>query len=354
VLVSLGLLIFGLAVVGLQVSQGLEAARRADQGTKAVMLADTKLAELMAGVIKPENNNDQIKGDFGLLYPGYSWRFKFQPTDMKDFLMVTLDIGYSATQSAAQMQSPDQELDLEEQGVHIVETVYRLLPIPADVNLERDFGFTQEELQKAQDELAGVGGEGGAAAQVGDGGAGAGAAAGLGGADLGSLMALLGPLMAGGSFDPRMLANLPPDTLAQVQPLLEGMFGRGNVGAKGPMDNLTRMMEGRRGGRRGGRGGDRRGNDNNNNTDGGDRDSDDGGRRGGRGRNDNNGDDNAGTGGGTNNNSNNANNGGRGGRSRNQDGGGRNTGGRGGNNNTNGGGGRSQGEIRRNQSRNQR
>jgi hypothetical protein len=65
-------------------------------GTKGVMLAETKMAELSSGVIKPEDNNDEIKGDFGMLYPGYAWRFKFQPTEVNDFLAVALEIGHRA------------------------------------------------------------------------------------------------------------------------------------------------------------------------------------------------------------------------------------------------------------------
>src|SRR5690606_10048695 len=45
-LVSLALLVFGMAYVGLQISNGMRMAREAEIGTKAVMLADTKLAEL--------------------------------------------------------------------------------------------------------------------------------------------------------------------------------------------------------------------------------------------------------------------------------------------------------------------
>ena len=55
-----------------------------------------------------------MKGDFGLVYPGYTWRFKFQPTDVPDLLMVTLEIGYSAHQVAEQKTKPDQEQQFEE------------------------------------------------------------------------------------------------------------------------------------------------------------------------------------------------------------------------------------------------
>ena len=70
VIISMGLLIFGMAVVGLQINAGLDAARTSDIATRAVMLADTKMAELAAGIVKPEKNDDEVKGDFGILYPG--------------------------------------------------------------------------------------------------------------------------------------------------------------------------------------------------------------------------------------------------------------------------------------------
>lgn len=262
VLVSLALLIFGLAVVGMQVNQGLNAAVKAEIGTKGVMLADTKMAELLAGVIVPENNNDEIKGDFGMVYPGYTWRFQFKPTEVPDFLMVTLEIGYSPLQAKSQTDRPDQDLEFDDPDVRVVETLYRLLPIPADVNLERDFGLTQEELDKLN-EIAGgqqVGAEGSAAAAA---AADAAAAAGGGSGqvpstgDLADLLAMIGPMLSG-SFDPRMLASLPQDQLMQLQPILEGLLGRGGVGAQAPPGSrelARQVFGGRRGGGRGGRDG---------------------------------------------------------------------------------------------------
>lgn len=253
VLIALALLIFGLAVVGMQVNKGLDAARAADIGTKGVMLAETKMAELNSGVIVPQDNNDEIKGDFGMLYPGYTWRFKFQPTEVNDFLSVELDIGYSAKQAKMQLDNPDQRLDFDDEGVRVVENVYRLAPIPADVNFERDFGFSKADFDKAQEQADQNGAGGGAATGGGGGGQ-------AGGMDMSQLIALLGPLLAGGSFDPRMIANLPAEQLAQIQPFLQSLLGTGKVDAKGPLENLVQGGGGGRG--RFGRGprGDRNGN----------------------------------------------------------------------------------------------
>src|SRR5687768_11766664 len=59
VIISMGLLIFGMAVVGLQVNAGLDAARSADIGTRAVMLAESKLSEFKGGILQPEKNDDE-------------------------------------------------------------------------------------------------------------------------------------------------------------------------------------------------------------------------------------------------------------------------------------------------------
>ncbi len=170
VLISLALLVFGMSVVGLQINMGLEAARHADLGTKAVMLADSKMAELSAGVVLPEINDEEMTGDFGTLYPGFSWRLRFRPTDEPTFLMVTLDIGYNESVIPTQLASPESELEFEDLGNKIVQTVYRLMPIPADVDLTRDFGLDQDKIAKRM-ELAGLG-AGGAAGELSQEGAG--------------------------------------------------------------------------------------------------------------------------------------------------------------------------------------
>ena len=247
-LVSLALLVFGMAYVGLQISNGMRMAREAEIGTKAVMLADTKLAELRAGVLRPEKNDDELRGDFGSLCPGYTWRVKVEQTETDGLLALRLDIGYSEAGMAEQLENPDRSIDIEDSGTRIVQTAYRLMPIPADVDLARDFGLSEDELEKLTG--AGQGQEGGGAG-------------GEFGGGLADLVESLGGLSALQNFDPRDLANLPPEQFEQISALLEKFLGRDALSnLQSPEDQLRDVMnqERGRGGREGrGRGGRARG-----------------------------------------------------------------------------------------------
>jgi hypothetical protein len=135
------------------------------------------------------------------VYPGYSWRLTIKPTETDNFYMVTLQIGFNAKLAKQQIDDPEMELDIEDEGTKIVRTVYRLFPSPADVNLERDFGLTEEQVEEIADEIP------------------------IPGFDLNSL-------------DPRMLASLPSELLEELLPMLE-TFLRGG----GSLSELRRLGE---------------------------------------------------------------------------------------------------------------
>jgi hypothetical protein len=61
VIVSLGLLVFGMSVVGVQINSALQAARSVGIDTRAMMLTDTLLGELDAGMIRMDANDDEVK-----------------------------------------------------------------------------------------------------------------------------------------------------------------------------------------------------------------------------------------------------------------------------------------------------
>jgi hypothetical protein len=153
VIVSIGLLVFGMAVVGLQVNSGLAAARHTDIKTRALMLIDTKMAELDSGVIRPEGIDDILEGDFGLIYPGYAWRMRFDTTETDDLIMVTLEVGYDEAIAKYQIESGNQEYEIEFEETRVIQTAYRLVTTPAKVDLERDFGFTEEEIAKFAEQV---------------------------------------------------------------------------------------------------------------------------------------------------------------------------------------------------------
>lgn len=220
VIVALGLLVFGLAAVGLQINAGLDAARSADIGSRAVMLVDTKLAELDSGVVRPEGLDDELKGDFGVIYPGYSWRMQFRKTDIEEFYMVTLEIGYNASAVEEQIASPQRELEIDEKGTKIINTVYRLYAKPAVVNLQRDFGFDQTQL----DELA-------------------------------QMVPI--PGFDPSNIDPTAVSQLDPEMLQQLLPIIQEILNQGGnlADLQAAVAEANHAGEKGGGGRRGGRDG---------------------------------------------------------------------------------------------------
>lgn len=271
VILALGLLVAGMAMVGFQVNTALSMARAADLRTRAMMLVDAKMAELDAGVLLPTWIGDELKGYFGIEYPGYSWRMRIKPAEIQNLYLVTLEIGFNESRVQEQIDNPETQIEIDDPGTHILRTVYRLVPKPADVNLQRDFGYTQEEL----DELinAAAGGDPNAAADVQGGGPTGGGGGGGGGAGpMGDMAAMLSQLIQAiassgldlNSINPRDLAQfLDDETLDTLGPLIDMYFGNGMDPSMlpGALDNpmIRNLLDGGRGGR-GGRGaGDRGG-----------------------------------------------------------------------------------------------
>lgn|GEM_PF-659352 len=180
VIVALAILVLGMAAVGLQVSVSMNVARNAEVATRAVMLAESKLAELDAGVSELTPNSE-LEGDFGRQYPGWAWRAYVEPTETPDLNMVTLEVLYKPG-----------VVDYEEMpnfnDMTVVHTSYTLRVTPAVVDLARDFGFTQEALQEAAEQVP-------------------------------------VPGFDPQNIDPRILASLDAETLAEVLPVLMQILG---------------------------------------------------------------------------------------------------------------------------------
>jgi len=252
VVLSFGLLVFGMAMVGLQVRAGLDAARATDMGTRALLLMDTLLAELDSGAILVDTTDEETEGDFGIKAPGFTWRIEVEQTDVENLYMLTLELGFNPGHVEAQRDDPDYEIDFEDEGTSIMRTVYRLYPMPADINMERDYGVTSEDMEKllGMGSSAESGGDestgGGARVEGGGGGGGGGGAApaAFGEGDLASLAAEMGVdlsaldfLFDPAGFDPRMLSQMPEEQFAQLMELLETFMPGGAAalsGAQGP------------------------------------------------------------------------------------------------------------------------
>jgi len=180
VLIALAILILGMAAVGMQVNVGLRVANNSEIATRAVMLAQSKLAELDAGIVQLVPN-EELEGDFGIQYPGWAWRMYVDQTDTPDLNMVTLQVLYKPG-VAFREEVPDYN------QMTIVHTSYTLRATPANMDLRRDFGFTEEQLQEASDSIP-------------------------------------IPNFDPTNIDPGMIAQLDPEVLAEVLPKLMELLG---------------------------------------------------------------------------------------------------------------------------------
>src|SRR5690606_21389268 len=133
---------------------------------RSAMLIETKIAELEAGIVRPEGINDELEGNFGTLYPGYSWSIVAETTENPEVYLLRIEVGYNPAAAQQLIDNPDYTYRFDEPGTRVLQTTYRLYPVPARVEIERDFGLSREELEKflgvlgAQGAVDELGGEG--------------------------------------------------------------------------------------------------------------------------------------------------------------------------------------------------
>lgn len=296
VLLSVALLVLGLAVVGRQLNAGLHSAERTEIGMRAAMLLDNKFDELAAGAIMPDEPfPNEFKGDFWTLdsivggrsvqesvageeplvggrWPGFTWRMRFEESqDIDNLYMVVIQIGYNAGAALEMADSPDYELDIDDKGTHIVREAYRLWVRPAGANFQNDFGFQDEQIEQMLAMMMGMGGgipgdgEGGipgeGAGEIPGGIPGGVPGGGTDSADLGTLQDFLDLYLETGELDFDAIKQLPLEDqqFLMLMRFLETLYGRGDA------EQLQRQMQqfmgrqGRPGGPGRGRDGDRGG-----------------------------------------------------------------------------------------------
>ncbi len=253
VLVSLGLLTFGLSVVGMRIRYALDSARLMNTWSRGILLADAKMAELQAGAVKFKTTDDELKGYFGVRYPGYSWRIRIKPTQTTDLFFVTLHIGFNGRVVESQRDNPEQEIDIDQEGTKIIRTLYRLEPKPADLNLSRDFGIPVDELMN-----------GAAGAETGGGGASGDAAGGAAAAAqgaMGEFMQMVLEFLTAhpellnetGGIDLQAMSELPAEDFQTAMQLMQQFLQTGQ-NFEALQQQFEQSLNGeRQGGRRGGR-----------------------------------------------------------------------------------------------------
>jgi len=271
VIFSMGLLLFGMAVVGGQVVIGLKSAKTADTYIRTVFLVDMVMAELEGGRIRLSDSDSEVlddeqSGGFGLRYPGYSWKMDVEETDIDDLYMIKLDIGYSDADRVAQLEDPEYEIDFEDRE-NVFYTVYRLWAAAPRIDLEGDFGIKEEDIEQFLGSLGLAGALPGL-----DGGEMPGGVPPMDAGALGDLLpgglpgdsgdldvsAVLELLTRQEGFDPRDLADMLGEQGGEFAELLQQVLGGGanlnDLLGQVDVNDLMNMLNGGGGGIRSNRG----------------------------------------------------------------------------------------------------
>lgn len=146
VVLAIGLLLLGLSVIGGQIQSSQDAAYDARDMARYLMLVDMKLAELDAGLVPFDQEADQeVEGDFTRRFPDYGWRMRLDPTVTENLWLITLEILYNPRETIEDEFEPD--------DAEVVHKVYLMRSTPPQVDLQADYGLTDEAIANLSDQL---------------------------------------------------------------------------------------------------------------------------------------------------------------------------------------------------------
>ncbi len=151
VVLALGLLILGMAIIGMQIQDAFEAAHDSHRMLRAINLAESKISELDAGLIidLDEAVDDDLEHEFGRLFPNYGWRIRLEPLqDTPELWALRLDILFQYREDV------EEEFDFDE--AEIVFTTRTLRTNPPTIDPQRDFGADEDALENLTEALAGT------------------------------------------------------------------------------------------------------------------------------------------------------------------------------------------------------
>lgn len=198
--VAISILLVAMAVVGATFRNGSQNVMLAERMNQAELLTERLLTELDVGLIPlniPEQGmpNEELSGWFGEdAPPDMSWKLEITSDEnLPDMLKVGVSIFLGDPEA-----SDDQHQRLL--------TTYVVRVIPRPINLETDFGFTQEQMDQLTDAIPGG-------------------------------AAIFDPTQ----FDPRTIASLDIETLRELLPALIQALGGGMLG--GQLDSILQAAQ---------------------------------------------------------------------------------------------------------------
>ncbi len=142
VIIAFSIMVFAMAVLGAQLYSGMRTTAQAEEITQAGQLADRMLAlvELEPNTVQQFFEQKEMDGDFDEQYPGWFWRATVEPlsdNDDEQLGMVTIEI----------LHQTDSEQRDSIDGARIVRTLHMLKANPAKIDLAKDFGVPEEQLE---------------------------------------------------------------------------------------------------------------------------------------------------------------------------------------------------------------
>lgn len=150
IIMALTIMIAVMAFVGGQMVSGIRMTSFADQQTRVSSLADRVLTLLELDMESVERlfAETEADGDFGDQHPGYFWRAKLDPTELDGLGQISIEILYQ--------QDPALQDDIE--SASVVRELHLLKADPGRIDLEADFGFSEDQLAQFEEmmPLAGV------------------------------------------------------------------------------------------------------------------------------------------------------------------------------------------------------
>lgn len=115
-ILALLLIAMGIGAIGTLLRSTMQSVRQSQIRTRAMLLAESKLAELQAGLL---DLTEQDSGDFDDRPPGFTWSMTVEPTITPELQLVSIDLNYENpteqfTYSLRRLYSKSLNLSLEQ------------------------------------------------------------------------------------------------------------------------------------------------------------------------------------------------------------------------------------------------
>lgn len=149
VIVALVILTAALGLLGAELVAGLRMTAFADEQARANQLAERMISvlEMDPNAVLKLSDEAEIHDRFGDAFPGWHWRVRLDTTDLEGLARVTLQILY---------QSDAENLDAID-GARVLREYYMLRAAPPRVDLAKDFGVPQDQVDELSQVLPLVG-----------------------------------------------------------------------------------------------------------------------------------------------------------------------------------------------------